>query len=351
MFLTDGTRLVRVTDDGGYESSSQADDGTIVAVQNDGDNRFLLRMNRSGELLNDPVKTVEPDTTSVGPLSAKVSPDGRLVAYVFTRFDPDPNLASLFRFALSHSDRDTKPGDIKSISGQLNPSWIGNSRVLMFPTSGTFDTIVSPVDGGNSETWFSDSAVDLGSGEVNAAGDRLAATADGGRSMRIYALNGPPPAPPTPRCDIASPEGGYGRPTWSPVGNELAWEQADGIHVGTIDLATCELNEALLVERGTYPDYGPADVPVIVRASAPARASRRTVAKGLPVKVTCPSACTISARLTLGRRTVGKASRKLTRAGTATLRPRAKLKRGTRKLGVSVKAVGKTVKRTVRISG
>src|SRR5215212_2457193 len=98
VWLTDGARLARVTTDGGYESSSQADDGTIVAVQNTGGNRYLIRMSRSGKRLNPPVKTVEPNTTSKGPFNAKVSPDGKLVAYVFTRFDPDPNQAALFRF-------------------------------------------------------------------------------------------------------------------------------------------------------------------------------------------------------------------------------------------------------------
>ena len=350
VWLTDGSRLARVTTGGGYESSSQADDGTIVAVHNDGDYRSLIRMSRTGKRLNAPVQTVAPDSTQDGPLNAKVSPDGKLVAYVFRRFDPDPNQAKLLRFALSYSDRDTKPGDIKSISGQTNPSWIGSSQILMFPTSGTFDTIVSPISG-DSQAWFSHDAVSLGGGEVNAAGNMLAATADGGQTIRIYSLNGPPPAAPTERC-IISGAGPYLRPTWSPEDNALAWEEPDGIHVGRVDVNNCPaLAEELVVERGSYPDYGPAAVPLIVAATAPAKASRRTVARGLPVKVTCPSACTISARLLLGRKAVGKATKKLTRAGTTTVKPRAKLKRGTRKLTVSVKAVGKTVKRTVRISG
>ncbi len=348
VWLTDGARVVRVTTDGGYESSSQADDGTIVAVKNDNDNRYLIRMNRSGRRLNAPVKTVEPDTTSVGPLNAKVSPDGKLVAYIFRRFDPDPNQAALFRFALSWSDRDTKPGDIKSISGQLNPSWIGSSQILLFPTSGIDDTIVSPTSG-DSMRWFQDDATDLGGGEINAAGDRLAAT--DGATIRLYSLNGPPPAAPTARCEIRSPAGGYLRPTWSPEDNALAWEQADGIHVGSVDLASCEAKDVLLVPGGSYPDFGPAGVPLIIAASAPAKSTRRKVAKGLPVKVTCPQACTISAQLLVGKRVMGKSSKKLGRAATATLKPRAKLKRGTKKITVRVKAAGKTVKRTVKISG
>jgi hypothetical protein len=348
VWLTDGARLARVTTDGGYESSSQADDGTIVAVQNVNGNRYLIRMNRTGKRLNAPVTTVTPDTTSFGPLNAKVSPDGKLVAYVFRRFDPDPNQAALLRFALSYSDRDTKPGDINSISGQDNPSWIGSSQILLFPTSGTDDAIVAPTSG-FSTRWFQDDATDLGGGEINAAGDRLAA-ADGA-TIRVYSLNGPPPAPPAPRCEIRSPAGGYLRPTWSPEDNALAWQQADGIHVGSIDLASCEAKDVLLVPGGSYPDFGPAGVPLIVAASAPAKSTRRKVAKGLPVKVTCPQACTISAQLVVGKRVVGKATKKLGRAATATLRPRAKLKRGTKKLTVRVKAAGKTVKRTVKISG
>jgi hypothetical protein len=86
VYLTGAPGTVRVTTDGNYESSSQADDGTIVAVQKGVDNdgqtyRYLIRMNRSGKRLNPPVETINHISTYSGPFNAKVSPDGRLVVY------------------------------------------------------------------------------------------------------------------------------------------------------------------------------------------------------------------------------------------------------------------------------
>src|SRR3712207_6636438 len=82
----DGSAAKQLTTDGGYESPSQADDGTVVAgrrTQVDGRNpRHLHRMNRDGKLLNPPVETVDAQNSFyIGPLDPKVSPDGRYVAY------------------------------------------------------------------------------------------------------------------------------------------------------------------------------------------------------------------------------------------------------------------------------
>src|SRR3954453_13038784 len=47
----DGAKAYQVTSDGGYSEPSQADDGSIVALQGN----VMVRMNRSGHQLNDPV--------------------------------------------------------------------------------------------------------------------------------------------------------------------------------------------------------------------------------------------------------------------------------------------------------
>src|SRR4051794_10718753 len=58
----DGSRQTRLTTGGGYESPSQANDGTVVAVRRTVEGthepRRLHRMNRAGTLLNPPVETV-----------------------------------------------------------------------------------------------------------------------------------------------------------------------------------------------------------------------------------------------------------------------------------------------------
>jgi hypothetical protein len=81
----DGSAARQVTTDGGYESPSQADDGTIVAGRRTEENgrtpRRLHRMDRDGRALNAPVETVAVDNSFyIGPLEPKVSPDGRYVA-------------------------------------------------------------------------------------------------------------------------------------------------------------------------------------------------------------------------------------------------------------------------------
>ena len=130
----DGSAARQVTTDGGYESPSQADDGTVVAARQtrEGDRtpRRLHRMDRDGRLLNAPVVTVPVDNSYyIAPLQPKVSPDGRYVAYHYfytgpISDDPEP------RTALSYSDRDTVNGEITStLGGYMNPSWLQDGRL------------------------------------------------------------------------------------------------------------------------------------------------------------------------------------------------------------------------------
>ena len=117
----DGSDAQQVTTDGGYESPSQADDGTIVAARRTEENgrtpRRLHRMDRSGELLNPPVETVDAENSFyIGPLQPKVSPDGRYVAYHYLYTGPieddtEPVLA------WSHSERDTGNGELRARKG------------------------------------------------------------------------------------------------------------------------------------------------------------------------------------------------------------------------------------------
>ena len=141
------------------------------------------------------------------------------------------------------------------------------------------------------------------------------------------------------------------RPTWNPDGSELAWQQGDGIHLGVVDLPGCRLtSNVLAVPGGSYPDFGPANVAVPrPTATVPRRASRRAVRAGLRVRVRCAVRCRAVVSLLRGRRVVGRASKTLT--GTVTVRPKAALPRGTRRISVRVKASGRTITRSVLITG
>ena len=72
-----------------YESPSEADDGTVVAVRATATTRRrIYRMRQDGALLNPPINTPAPGT---GAINAKVSPNGQFVAYWFATNVPSPN--------------------------------------------------------------------------------------------------------------------------------------------------------------------------------------------------------------------------------------------------------------------
>ncbi len=169
--LTDGTRTAQVTQGGNWESPSQADDGTIVAMRVGTDERgeryrYLIRMDRQGRELSPPVETLDHNTTYDGPMNAKVSPDGRLVAFHW--FASGPILRGAY-FTLSYSDRSTRKEEIETSGGYINPSWLGSSQVLLFNGSpGSRDLIqlydLREPEGQRFKDWFEDEGAEDGGG-------------------------------------------------------------------------------------------------------------------------------------------------------------------------------------------
>jgi hypothetical protein len=82
LFLTspDGSKSYQLTRDGGYSEPSQADNGTVGALRYD----ELVRLDRSGRLLNAPIKAMGSDDRAIGgPYEPRISPDGTRFAYYF----------------------------------------------------------------------------------------------------------------------------------------------------------------------------------------------------------------------------------------------------------------------------
>lgn len=336
----DGSGQRQVTTSGGYGRPSQADDGTIIAARGD----LLERLDRSGRVLNE-----AGDDDYGGKIFTDLSPDGALASYGF--FANGPILTGPY-VAVSHANRRTEKEEIDGpLKGYLNPSWLDNNRILLFPQSLIVDVQLWPV-GGNIQDWFADDAVDLGGGEVDRALTKFAATADGGSSIRLYHLPAPPPALPEPRCQLTGPAGSFFHPTWSPDGTMLAWQEDDGIHTAAVDLDTCEGQSRLIIPGGEAPDWGPAAAGSALAATAPKRIRLAALLRGITARVTC--SCRAVAKLLLSGRAIGRASKTISGSGRIRVKPtragKARLKRGGRSVSLRISGAGKTVTRKVKIA-
>ena len=337
----DGSGQRQVTTDGGYSNPSQADDGTIAAVK-DG---LLHRLDRAGRLLN-----LAGDPSGSGPLIASSAPGGGLIAY---HYDNTGSVTPGPRTALSHADRQTGNDEIFNIGGWINPSWIGDGTVLMFDGSQTFagDTLLHSVGQSGTRPWFEDEDLSLTGGEVDTGVTRLAAT--DGNVIRLYRLTGPPPALPEAKCVVSEGEGAYFRPTWSPDGSQLAWQQGRGVYVAPVNLDDCAASRSTLaLPGGRAPDWGPAAAGPPLAATAPSRVRLRAlVNSGLRVRVNC--SCRVAARLLLGGRAIGGMRRTVSGSALVRVKPnrkgRARLLRGGKRVSVRVTGAGARVTRRVRV--
>jgi hypothetical protein len=337
----DGSGAHQVTSSGGYSKPTQANDGTIVAVKD----KLLHRMDRAGRLLN-----LAGDSSGTGPLTPALAPGGALVAYNYTNLGP---IAPGMRTALSQSTRETSNDEIFNIGGWSNPSWIGDGMVLMFDGSPTFtgDTLIYTVGGSGTQPWYEDPGLSLAGGEVDPTQTRLAAT--DGAVLRLYRLNAPPPAIAVDSsvCDFTNPAGSFFRPTWSPDGGSVAWQDDEGIWAATIDQATCQGDANLVIAGGKAPDWGPAAPGAALTAKAPKRIRLAALLRGMKVGVKCT--CRAVASLYLGKRLVGRAGKRLTVSGSLKVKPsragRARLLAGGRSVKLKVSGAGTTVTRKVKV--
>lgn len=349
--LTGEQGTLQLTAGGGYENPSMADDGTIVAVRRtlDADGspvRHVHRMDRSGRLLNPPTEAVSTTNSNyTGPLSPQVSPDGSALAFqYFNRgLISRPEMP---RVAIAPTDRDLgDPADIFSAGFYLNPSWIGESTIVLFGTPGFSPNVQTYTLGGEGiSDWFDPpDGGHLGSGEVSPDGTRMVATAKGGDELRFYALPGPPPALPRATCRFAAPGAGFERPRWAPDGSAVVWEQPDGLHMAAVpSIDDCPaITDRLVAPGGSDPDWGPADLPA---TTTPA-----ITASGRAVRITagCLSDCRVTARLVKAGRTVSRTSRSVQAGRATTLRLPKRGRRGRAtvivKVGTKVTRAGVTL--------
>jgi hypothetical protein len=268
-----GSRPHQVTRDGTarypYESPSEADDGTIVAVRATATSRRrIYRMRPNGRLLNPPVDTPAPGT---GAINAKVSPNGRLVAYWFSTAVPSPIctfcVSAENQALISYSDRFTRAGALGTPNTGGWPSWIGNDTLLL--TSGSAEVWYYRRGMPEAALWFADYQTGGGTqlatlldAEVSPNGTRLAVVrGDHQETVVLYAMNGRPPALPSPftgNCSWSAEAGPLADPTWSSSGQLLALQDGKNVVVLSVpSLTACSRARVVGVVRGaSQPDFG-----------------------------------------------------------------------------------------------
>jgi hypothetical protein len=317
----DGSKGYQLTFDGGYSSPSQADDGTIGALHH----KQLVRMNRSGQLLNAPIEAMGSAGTHGigGPYEPRISPDGSRFAYYFYVQTSTDDLEHNVRWLNTGSygtwtwaDHFTSPATESEYDQDLvQTEWVTNDRLLgtlgMYLNMWTwklgtghgytwdagqwwFGLRDAPDDEGFAPYhWYDDPA-------LSRDGSKLAMT-DGiydDSRLLIAATHGPawsgePPyaevdyvnpesdlQPPTIAC--ASPRGKYSNPSWSADNARLAYGGTDGVHVINGDCS----GDHLLVPGAVDPAFGPADVnmaqapkPPSAQPPAPATGAAKKIAK------------------------------------------------------------------------
>jgi hypothetical protein len=134
--------------------------------------------------------------------------------------------------------------------------------------------------------------------------------------LRLYQLNGPPPAPPTARCDInGSADEFHIKPNYAPDSSGVTWAEDDGIHVGRYNLSDCSGSSDLVIPGGDQPYWGPANPPAAqstgggaLKLSVSAKGAKlgKALAHGYSFRITCNRLCAAAAELRLHGKQVAK---------------------------------------------
>lgn len=265
----DGTGQRAVTAGGSFASPwvspSQSDSGLVVVVRGN----LIYEMDQWGRVkrkLDPPPLKNSAGQMMDGPLvGAVVSPDGKRIAYTYTK-ETCPIGASCFtRSVTGYTDAAqlTPPQKYGSTFFD-SPSWVTNTRTLQ---SGGYHSQMNLHDLGSAQAsyWFDDEQIygdengtDLGNAEISRDGKLLAAVRGYGDDQQIiwYRVVGDArtgkPGLPEPMC-WTEKGAGITNPSWSPDGTAIAIEQPEGIEIGR-NVAGCS-NITMAFRGGSEPSW------------------------------------------------------------------------------------------------
>jgi hypothetical protein len=283
----DGSGRVQLTDGGQWHSPTQADDGTIAAVDGTGP---ITVMTRDGKVLRTiataPAKSGDGGTFAPRPVDLSFSPDGSKIAYSYVAYScPVASTCGTIQRSTFYTRADATPNatPIATWGNQFSvsdPEWITNDRTIVFGGAGSqvdFDDLDSGADY-NYKNWFND-LEDMGDGELARNGRNLATTYSYGSDLTIVfwsaagpVTSGAPPAAPKYACKLGETDEQFADPTWSPDSMSVAYASKAGIEAATFSRlepnpseggAGCAVSadEHLVIPGAGSPDWGPADPP------------------------------------------------------------------------------------------